>query len=435
VNIIGTKPASIEIAEDRKLFNEMLVRLNIPQPEGGIAANAEEAERAAERIGYPVLMRPSFVLGGRAMVIVHNKAMLRRYMGEAVQVSEDRPVLIDRYLDQAIEVDVDCISDGETTVIGAVMEHVELAGIHSGDSACMIPPQRLSADVVETIRRHTFAMASELGVCGLMNAQYAVKDGRVYVLEVNPRASRTVPFVSKAIGVPLAKLAALCMAGFKLKDLGFTAEVRPRHCSVKEAVFPFVRFPGVDVTLSPEMKSTGEVMGIDSTVPMAFLKSQVAAGNSIPASGNVFLSVRDEDKEAAVPFAERLSRLGFQIYATLGTSTALRDRGIRSHAVFRISKGRPNVLDMIEEKNVAWIVNTPSSGRAPMMDEVRMRASAVIRGIPITTTIDGLRAAVDGLEALRQMQGMTVCSLQEFHRHCPRLALPGGRRPAGGRQA
>jgi carbamoyl-phosphate synthase large subunit len=425
VNIIGTSPASIEAAEDRKYFNELADRLKIKQPDGGTATSVEEAEKVAERIGYPVLMRPSFVLGGRAMLIVYDKRMLRKYMTEAVEVSEDRPVLIDRYLAHAQEVDVDCLSDGDTSVIGAIMEHVELAGIHSGDSACMIPAPTLSEPVKETIRRYTYAMAKELKVCGLMNVQYAIKDGEVYVLEVNPRASRTVPFVSKAIGVPLAKLAALVMAGHKLKDLGFTKEIVPRHCSVKEAVFPFTRFPGIDVILSPEMKSTGEVMGIDSTVGMAFLKSQVAAGNALPVSGNVFLSVRDDDKKDAIPLARQLVELGFEVYATLGTSTTLWDNGIKSQAVFRISKGRPNVIDMIEEKRVGWIINTPSPGATPQIDETKMRAHAVIRGIPITTTIDGMRAAINGLKVLKDMRNvMEVCSLQEFHRHSPRLKLP-----------
>jgi carbamoyl-phosphate synthase large subunit len=423
VNIIGTKPDSIEAAEDRKFFQELARRLNIRQTENGIATSIEEADKIAAGIGYPVLMRPSFVLGGRAMVIVYDSDMLRKYMAEAVEVSQERPVLIDHYLEHAVEVDVDCISDGDTSVIGAIMEHVELAGVHSGDSACTIPAPNLSDEAKETIRNHTFALARELKVCGLMNIQYAIKDGEVYVLEVNPRASRTVPFVSKAIGVPLAKLAALVMAGHKLKDLGFTEEVLPRHFSVKEAVFPFVRFPGIDVVLSPEMKSTGEVMGIDSNIGMAFLKSQVAAGNTIPESGNVFLSVRDDDKADVISLARRLSKLGFDIYATLGTSTTLRENGIPSRAVFRISKGRPNVIDMIEDKNVAWIVNTPSSGAEPRIDEIKMRAHAVIRGIPITTTIDGLRASINGLESLRQMERMEVCSIQEYHRHSPRLKL------------
>ena len=424
VNIIGTKPASIEIAEDRDLFQKMIKRLKLTQPENGMATTIEQAETIAERIGYPVLMRPSFVLGGRAMVIVYNRDMLRKYMAEAVEVSQERPVLVDRYLENAVEVDVDCISDGETSLIGSIMEHVELAGIHSGDSACTIPPPTLSEAVKKEIRRCTLMMAKELNVCGLMNVQYAIKDGQVYVLEVNPRASRTVPFVSKAIGVPLAKLASLAMAGFKLKDLGFTAEVVPKYYSVKEAVFPFSRFPGVDVLLSPEMKSTGEVMGIDSTVGMAFLKSQIAAGNPLPLKGNVFLSVREEDKQDMVPLAKRLVDLGFTIYATAGTSTLLRNQGIRTLAMFRISEGRPNVVDLIEEKQVHWIVNTPTGGAVPAMDEVKMRSHAVIRGIPITTTIHGLGAAITGIEAMRDRKRIEVCSLQEFHRHAPRIKLP-----------
>ncbi|MFC1496838.1 carbamoyl-phosphate synthase large subunit, partial [Verrucomicrobiota bacterium] len=423
VNIIGTSPDSIEAAEDRKFFQELATRLNIRQPANGIATNVEEAVVIAEKIGYPVLMRPSFVLGGRAMVIVYKEKYLRKYMDEAVQASEERPVLIDRYLENAVEVDVDCISDGETSVIGAIMEHVELAGVHSGDSACIIPAQTLSAKVKETIRKHTFALARELKVCGLMNIQYAVQEEEVYILEVNPRASRTVPFVSKTIGVPLAKLAALVMAGKKLKELGFTKEAVVKHFSVKEAVFPFARFPGIDVILSPEMKSTGEVMGIDTSSGMAFLKSQVAAGNKLPTAGNIFLSVRDADKKAMMPLAKKLVDLGFTIYATLGTSTALRDNEIKSEAIFRISKGRPNVLDMIEEKNIGWIINTPSSGASPKVDEIKMRARAVIRNIPITTTVDGLRAAVNGLEALRKMESMEVCSIQEYHRHSPKLKL------------
>ena len=423
VNIIGTSPDSIEAAEDRKCFQEMASDLGILQPENGIAVSVEEAEVIADRIGFPVLMRPSFVLGGRAMVIVYDVESLHKYMAEAVEVSQDRPVLIDHYLESAVEVDVDCISDGKDAVIGAIMEHVELAGVHSGDSACMIPSPSLSDEEKETIRRHTYALAERLQVCGLMNIQYAIQDGKVYVLEVNPRASRTVPFVSKAIGAQLAKMAALVMAGTSLKQIGFTKELTPKHCSVKEAVFPFVRFPGIDVILSPEMKSTGEVMGIDSSMGMAFLKSQIAAGAMLPVSGNVFLSIRDEDKKELVPLAQRLVDLGFDIYATRGTSTVLREHGIRSQAMFRIADGRPNVLDMIEEKSVGWIINTPSSGASPRIDEVKMRARAVIRGIPITTTINGLSACINGLESLRVMQRMEVCSLQEYHRHSPRFNL------------
>ncbi len=425
VNIIGTKPASIEAAEDRKFFQELAARLGVKQPENGLATSVAEAEAIAEKIGFPVLMRPSFVLGGRAMVIVYDVEMLRRYMAEAVEVSQQRPVLIDRYLEDAVEVDVDCISDGETALIGAIMEHVELAGVHSGDSACMIPTRSLSDAVKDKIREYTQSFARELGVCGLMNIQYAIQDECVYVLEVNPRASRTVPFVSKAIGVPLAKLAALAMAGHKLKDMGFTEEIVPRHISVKEAVFPFVRFPGIDVVLSPEMKSTGEVMGLDSTFGMSFLKSQMAAGNSLPTAGNVFVSVRDSDKERIAPLAKELTDLGYALYATCGTSTKLRDAGIDSRAVFKISEGRPSALDMIEAKQLGWIINTSSSGSRPRLDEVKMRAHAVIRGIPITTTIDGLRAAIDGLKAVREDARIQVCSLQEYHRHAPSITLAG----------
>jgi len=425
VRIIGTKPASIESAEDRDFFQKLASRLNIRQPENGIAASLEEAEKIAERIGFPVLLRPSFVLGGRAMVIVYDMESLRRYMDEAVEVSERRPVLIDRYLESAVEVDVDCLSDGETTLIGAIMEHVELAGVHSGDSACVIPAPHLSDQIKEKIRDYTYKMAAELEVIGLMNVQYAIKDNDVYVLEVNPRASRTVPFVSKTIGVPLAKIASLVMAGFKLKDIGYTQEIIPRYYSVKEAVFPFVKFPGIDIILTPEMKSTGEVMGVDPSLGISFLKSQIAAGNALPVSGHVFLSVRDADKQEVVPLAKKLSDLGFVIYATKGTSTLLRDNDIKSQAIFRISDGRPNVIDLIEEKDVSWIVNTPSSGKNPASDEITMRAHAVIRSIPITTTINGLRSAIEGLETLRRYNQMEVCSLQEYHRHAPKISLTG----------
>jgi len=423
VNIIGTKPASIEAAEDRDFFQMLATRLNIKQPVNGIARSLAEAETIAERIGFPVLLRPSFVLGGRAMVIVYDMAGLRQYMAEAVQVSDKRPVLIDDYLENAVEVDVDCISDGETSVLGAIMEHVELAGVHSGDSACIIPAPHLTEETKNTIRDYTFKMAKELNVMGLMNVQYAVKDDVVYVLEVNPRASRTVPFVSKTIGVPLAKLAALVMVGNTLKDMGFTQEVVPRYYSVKEAVFPFAKFPGIDVVLSPEMKSTGEVMGIDSSHGMAFLKSQIAAGNALPGAGNVFVSVRDSDKQSIVPLVKQLQQLGFSIYATQGTSTVLRDNDVKSNAMFRVSDGRPNVIDLIEEKNVSWIINTPSTGASPKFDEIKIRSHAVLRGIPITTTLDGLRAAIQGLESLSTFSQMEVCSLQEYHRHAPKIKI------------
>lgn len=423
VKIIGTSPSSIEAAEDRNIFQEMVRRLGIKQPENGIATNTEQAVAIAQKIGYPILVRPSFVLGGRAMVIVYNEKWLRKYMEEAVEASEKRPVLIDKYLENAMELDVDCISDGKTSVIGAIMEHIELAGIHSGDSACVIPTMGIKPGVLDKIREHTYALARELKVCGLMNVQYAVKDDEVFILEVNPRASRTVPFVSKAIGVPLAKLAALVMAGYKLKDLGFTKEIIPKHYSVKEAVFPFKRFPGIDIVLSPEMKSTGEVMGMDFDPGIAYLKAQMASGGNLPTSGKIFLSVRDEDKQALVPQAKKLVQLGFGIYATEGTSTVLTENGIRTSAVFKISGGRPNALDIMRDEDLKWIVNTPSPGPSPKVDEIRMRAEAVLRGIPVTTTLNGLAAAIEGLEALRVMKRMEICSLQEYHRHSPKLKI------------
>lgn len=368
-------------------------------------------------------MRPSFVLGGRAMVIVHDEAALREYMQTAVEVSESRPVLIDHYLGNATEVDVDCISDGETTVVGGIMEHVEYAGIHSGDSACMIPAPTLSEAVKKKIREDAFNLAGALRVCGLMNIQFAVQNGKVFVLEVNPRASRTVPFVSKATGVPLAKLAARVMAGAKLVDLGFTREVSPAHTAVKEAVFPFARFPGVDVLLSPEMKSTGEVMGLDRNASIAYLKSQVAAGSKIPQSGKVFVSVRDEDKAAVVPLVKRLIADGYEIYATRGTSTYLWSHGVRSRALFRVAEGRPNLLDLVEEHDVSWIITTPTSGAAQAADDIKIRSTAVIRGISVTTTLDALRCALDGIDAFRKNPRFEVCTLQEYQRHAPKLKV------------
>ena len=423
VKIIGTSPKDIDRAEDRDEFNHLVDKLNLLQAPGGIATNIEEAAAAAARIGYPVLMRPSFVLGGRAMVIVYNEEFLRKYMTEAVKASEERPVLVDRFLEDATELDVDCISDGETSVIGAIMEHVELAGIHSGDSACVIPTVSLSDRVLAKIRRDTYALAKALNVRGLMNIQFAVQEDRVYVLEVNPRASRTVPFVSKSIGIPLAKLAALVMAGKSLKELNYTEEVIPEHFCAKEAVFPFIRFPGIDITLSPEMKSTGEVMGIDLNPGMAYLKTQIAAGNALPQGGDIFLSVRDMDKDEILPYAQELIDLGFTIHATVGTATKLCEGGIPVHPMFKISEGRPNLIDYINAHKLKWIINTPSTGVTPRVDEIHMRAHAVIKGVPITTTLKGLQAAIDGLKALRIMQRMEVCSLQEYHRSSKHLDI------------
>ncbi|HCN08663.1 MAG TPA: carbamoyl phosphate synthase large subunit [Lentisphaeria bacterium] len=414
-NVIGTSPENIEAAEDRRFFQKLAERLGIRQPPNDTATNTEEAVAIATRIGYPVLVRPSFVLGGRAMVIVYEENQLRQYMHAAVQASDERPVLIDSYLEAAVEVDVDCISDGNLTVIGAIMEHVEEAGVHSGDSACVIPAPTLDVAVKDRIREYSQALAKELNVIGLMNIQYAVQDGEVYILEVNPRASRTIPFVSKAIGVPLAKYASLIMVGKTLPELGFTAEVIPPQVSVKEAVFPFIRFPGTDITLSPEMKSTGEVMGIDVSTGLAYLKSQLAAGNKLPRTGNIFLSVRDTDKENVLDGAQRLQSMGFTIYATAGTGAYLRAYGVASLELEKISDGSPNVLDLIADRNLAWIVNTPSGGAAPRVDEIRMRGESVISGIPITTTVAGFIAAVSGLEALQGAERMDVRTIQEYH--------------------
>ncbi len=422
VNVIGTSPESIEATEDREYFQKLVTKLDIKQPPNGLATNVEQAVEIANKIGYPILVRPSFVLGGRAMVIVYKEKYLRKYMDEAVEASAERPVLIDSFLEDAIEFDVDCLSDGETSVIGAIMEHVELAGIHSGDSACVIPSMSLSADILERMRQHSYDLAKELNVCGLMNIQFAVKNDEIYIIEVNPRASRTVPFVSKAIGMPLAKVASLLMVGKKLKDMGYTDEVIPDYSCVKEAVFPFVRFPGIDIALSPEMKSTGEVMGIDYSMGLSYFKTQIAAGNDIPKSGNIFLSVRGLDQDAVVPMAKDLLDLGFTIYATPGTATKLYDSGIQGiKAIFKISNGRPNVLDMMKEEDVSWIINTPSTGARPKVDEIKMRADAVKLGIPITTTISGLRAAIEGLKALRDIERFEICSIQEFHRHTKKL--------------
>ena len=413
VPILGTQPERIEIAEDRKLFAAMLEKLGLRQTPSGSAISAGEAVQIANRVGYPVLVRPSFVLGGRAMELVYNEPDLRRYMETAIEVSMDRPVLVDRFLEDAMEVDVDCISDGETTVIGAIMEHIEQAGIHSGDSACVIPTFSLSKKVLGEITSATKAMARELDVCGLMNVQFAVKGREVYVLEVNPRASRTVPFVSKAIGVPLAKLAAKVMAGKTLRELGFTKEIVPKHFSVKEAVFPFLRYQGVDISLGPEMKSTGEVMGIDSDLGLAYAKSQMAAPPALPKSGNVFVSVQDSDKESVVPVVREFVTLGFGIIATSGTAATLEKARVPVTRVFKIREGRPNVLDRVKNGDISFIINTPS-GKIPREDEVTIRNAAIAQKIPIMTTVRAAQASVYGIRSL-QKNKVRVRTLQEYH--------------------
>jgi carbamoyl-phosphate synthase large subunit len=413
VPILGTQTESIETAEDRKLFAAMLDKLGLRQTPNGSATSSKEAVAIAKKIGYPVLVRPSFVLGGRAMELVYTETDLKRYMTNAIEVTPDRPVLIDRFLEDAIEVDVDCISDGETTVIGAIMEHIEEAGIHSGDSACVVPTFSLSQKVLDEISSATKAMARELGVRGLMNVQFAVKEDEVYVLEVNPRASRTVPFVSKAIGIPLAKLAAKVMTGKSLPELGFTKEIVPKHFSVKEAVFPFLRYEGLDISLGPEMKSTGEVMGIDVDLGLAYAKSQMAAPPPLPKRGRVFVSVKDADKEAIIPVAREFLKLGFEIVSTSGTAEALTKAKIKVTKVFKIHEGRPNVLDRIKNGDINFIINTPS-GKIPREHEVVIRNAALAAKIPIMTTVRAALASANGIRSL-QKRKVQVRSLQEYH--------------------
>jgi carbamoyl-phosphate synthase large subunit len=414
VPILGTQPESIETAEDRQLFAAMLDKLGLRQTPNGSAISTEEAVAIAKKVGYPVLVRPSFVLGGRAMELVYNEGDLRRYMASAIEVTPDRPVLIDRFLEDAIEVDVDCISDGETTVIGAIMEHIEEAGIHSGDSACVIPTFSLPQKVLDEISTATKSMARELNVRGLMNVQFAVKGDDVYVLEVNPRASRTVPFVSKAIGVPLAKLAAKVMTGKSLRELEFTREIVPKHFCVKEAVFPFLRYEGLDISLGPEMKSTGEVMGIDIDLGLAYAKSQMAAPPALPKTGKVFVSVKDTDKEAIIPVAREFVELGFEIISTSGTAEALVKAKIKVTKVFKIHEGRPNVLDRIKNGDINFIINTPS-GKTPREHEVVIRNAALAAKIPIMTTVRAALASANGIRSL-QKRKVQVRSLQEYHK-------------------
>ncbi len=414
VNIIGTSPQSIEIAEDRKLFAAMLDKLGIPQPPNGIATNEDEALAAAHKLGYPVLVRPSFVLGGRAMQIVYSDDEIRHYMRFAVEASPERPVLVDKFLEEAIEVDVDCIADGQTVVIGGMLEHIEFAGCHSGDAAMVLPPHSIWPENIETIRRYTHAMARELNVVGLMNVQFAVKGRNVWVLEVNPRASRTVPFVSKAIGVPLAKLAAKVMTGKKLAELGFTKEVWPEYFAVKESVFPFNKFPGQDILLGPEMRSTGEVMGIAEDWGEAYAKSQMAAQPALPQSGKVFISVRDSDKQNLLNIARHLADLRFEICATAGTAKVLTEAGLKVQTLFKLTEGRPNVLDLIKNGEIQLVINTPA-GKTPRADEVRIRTAAVQHKVPIMTTLAGASAAVLGIRAMRE-RGLRVKPLQEYHR-------------------
>ena len=431
VPIIGTSPEQIDRAEDRKKFSQLIDKLGLRQPPNGTATSPEEAVQIAKRLGFPVLVRPSYVLGGRAMEIVYDEESLRRYMTEAVQTSPEHPILVDRFLEDAIEVDADLIADGTTAVIGGILEHVEQAGVHSGDAAMVLPPHTLQDSVIQEIREASHKMAKELHVVGLMNVQFAVKESQVYVLEVNPRASRTVPFVSKAINIPLAKLAARVMVGSSLKELGFTQEVALPFTAVKESVFPFSRFFGVDIILGPEMKSTGEVMGIDKNFGLSYAKSQIAAYQRLPLGGTVFLSVKDSDKLRAVGVAKQLVKLGFKMVSTKGTANQLRAAGIPVGDVMKIHEGRPDVLDFIRDGKVDLIINTPA-GKATKEDETKIRSLAVARGIPCVTTIQGAYALATGIQSLLT-EGLEVRSLQEWHATLrpgadPALSVPGRRK-------
>jgi carbamoyl-phosphate synthase large subunit len=414
VEILGTSPDAIDLAEDRERFRDLLNRLGLKQAESGTARSIEEAVQIAGRIGYPVMVRPSYVLGGRSMQIVYDEAGLLEYMHSAVKASPNHPVLIDKYLADAIEVDADAISDGETVVVAGVMEHIEEAGVHSGDSACSLPPYTLDKPIVRDIERQMRLLALELGVVGLMNAQFAVKGRTIYVLEVNPRGSRTVPFVSKAIGVPLAKLAMKVMMGKTLKELNFVEAPLPAHFSVKEAVFPFNKFPGVDVLLGPEMKSTGEVMGIDGDFGWAFAKSQAGAGAVLPTSGTAFVSVKQSDRPVALDLTKRLCALGFQIQATSGTAGYLREHGVEVSTVNKVKEGRPHIVDHIKNGEVALLINTVRTASAHM-DSLSIRREALHRGVPYFTTMRGAHAAVMGIEATLQ-KGLAIRTLQEYHR-------------------
>jgi len=414
VNILGTSADAIDRAEDRKRFKELVDKLNLKQPPSGTATSLEEALKIADTLGYPILVRPSYVLGGRAMEIVYDEESLRRYMREAVKASEDHPVLIDRYLEDAIEVDVDAISDGTDVVVAGIMQHIEEAGIHSGDSACSLPPYSLSQEIIQKIKEETISIAKELKVKGLMNVQYAVKDSEIYVLEVNPRASRTIPYVSKSIGVPLAAMASKIMVGKTLKELGLTNNIKLPYVTVKEAIFPFDKFPEVDVILGPEMKSTGEVMGIDEDFGLAYAKAQMSAMGKIPLSGRVFISVKDKDKAHVFPIAKEFIELGFTIIATRGTAKYLIEHGLNVEIVNKLQEGRPNVLDLIKNKQVSFIINTVFGKRA-QRDSMYIRRGALHYKIPYTTTISGANAIVKAIRRLKETP-LKIKSIQEYHR-------------------
>jgi carbamoyl-phosphate synthase large subunit len=420
VRILGTQPDAIDIAEDRRRFDAIARSLGIRQPENGTVTSIEEAVAVAQRIGYPVLVRPSYVLGGRAMEIVYDESSLTEYFERAARVSEDKPVLIDRFLEDAFEADVDAISDGHRVVIGGVMQHIEDAGIHSGDSACVLPPYLIDEEHIQVMREHTVALAKALNVIGLINVQYAIKDGQVYVLEVNPRASRTVPFVSKAIGVQLAAIAARVMLGETLDEIGFTEEVAPAYVSVKEAVFPFNKFREFDPILGPEMRSTGEVMGIADSFGSAFGKAQLSADNVLPTEGAIFITVNDSDKRAVGPIARRFQEMGFRLVATSGTAKYLRGRGIPTESVLKIYEGRPNGVDLMLNGEIKLLINTPL-GKESQRDDYTMRQAAIANHVAYTTTLSAANAACDAILSLRS-RAPSVLSLQEWHARIPREA-------------
>ncbi len=413
VKILGTDPDDIDASEDREKFQALLKKHNIIQPPNGTARSKEEAIKIAREIGYPVVVRPSFVLGGRSMEIVYDDDMLKKYMMSAIEASPEHPILIDKFVEDAIEIDVDAVCDGEITVIGAIMEHIEEAGIHSGDSACAIPTFSLGENVLKKIREYVYVLAKELRVKGLMNVQMAVKNDIIYVLEVNPRASRTVPFVSKSTGVPLAKIATKVMIGKTLRELGFTETVVPNYYCIKEAVLPFSRFPGSDILLGPEMRSTGEVMGIDKDFGAAFIKAQFGASQFLPVEGTVFISVKNQDKRQVLFIAKQLKEMGFRILATSGTARALKSNGIDVEMIYKLKEGRPNVLDYIKNNEIDLIINTPQ-GKGPKEDEELIRSTAVLNNIPCITTISGAMAAVCGIEYLKK-KSLDVISLQDYH--------------------
>ena len=413
VKIMGTSPEDIDMAEDRKKFGALLSRLNIRCPEYGTASSFEEAHRVANKIGYPVLVRPSYVLGGRAMEIVYDDDALEHYMTHAISISPEHPILVDKFLVDAMEFDVDALCDGKDVFIGGVMQHIEEAGIHSGDSSCVLPPYSASEETLAKLRSFTAQLAIELKVIGLINIQYAVQNSDVYVLEVNPRASRTVPFVSKAIGIPLAKMAARIMIGKTLKELGLKKEIIPHYTSVKDPVFPFAKFPGIRMYLSPEMRSTGEVMGIADNFPKALAKAHIAAGMQMPTSGGVFITVNDQDKNKIAPIAKELTELGFTIYATEGTQAKLLEAGIDVKHVFKLQEGRPHVIDRIKNKEIHLVINTPT-GKTAKLDERYIGEAAMLFKIPMITTIPGAIGLVKGIRAIKD-EKLEVMSIQELH--------------------